>query len=313
MNFISIDFETANEKRCSPCSLGITIVENNKIVEEKYWLIKPKEMRFQAMNIWIHGIHPEDVEDEKEFDELWPELLPYFENNLIVAHNASFDVSVLRNTLDLYNIEFPSLKYCCTMLMSKNFFNYLDDSKLSTVSNHLEYSFNHHNASADASACANILIKIIDELKIKQLDELTSSIGIKLGSLFKDGYIPCKNLGSNLTSSRKNLYLKSTMDSLFDSNSLFFKNKVVVFTGPLSSMSRIQASSLIRKLGGSTGSSVTKKTDILVIGFKNIQSLNFNQMSSKLRRAIDLECNGQNIVFLNEEEFLDVLKNPPQH
>ncbi|RDY23691.1 hypothetical protein CHF27_007085 [Romboutsia maritimum] len=94
-----------------------------------------------------------------------------------------------------------------------------------------------------------------------------------------------------------------------DSETSFFKNKVVVFTGPLYSMSRVQASLLIRRLGGSTSSSVTKKTNILVIGFKNIQSLNLNQMSTKLRRAIDLECNGQDIIFLKEDEFLNILND----
>ena len=105
MNFIAIDFETANEKRASACSLGITVVKNNKIIEEKYWLIKPKPFRFESRNIIIHGIREEDVINEKEFDELWPEIKPYLENNLVIAHNASFDFSVLRNTLDLYNLE----------------------------------------------------------------------------------------------------------------------------------------------------------------------------------------------------------------
>ena len=46
MDFVAIDFETANEKRNSACSIGLTVVKNNKIVEEKYFLIKPCEMRF---------------------------------------------------------------------------------------------------------------------------------------------------------------------------------------------------------------------------------------------------------------------------
>lgn len=87
----------------------------------------------------------------------------------------------------------------------------------------------------------------------------------------------------------------------------FFKDKVVVFTGPLSSMARTKASTIIYNLGGTVGSSVTKKTNILIIGVKNIQSLAFNQMSSKLRRAIELDSNGQDIEFLHEEEFLNIL------
>ena len=52
------------------------------------------------MDSWIKH----DVKEAKEFNELWPELKPYFTNTFIVAHNASFDISVLRATLDAYHI-----------------------------------------------------------------------------------------------------------------------------------------------------------------------------------------------------------------
>lgn len=307
MDFIAIDFETANEKRYSPCSLGITVVKDSQIVEERYWLIKPKEIRFEPINIWVHGIREHDVINEKEFDELWSEILPYFENNLVVAHNASFDISVLRNTLDLYGIPYPHFNYCCTMLMSKNFFSYLDNAKLNTVSDHLGYKFNHHHASSDASACANILLKIRDELNVDCNENLFDLVGLELGKVYDNKYSPCRNLGTNLTSNRVNNLTPKSLNNLSNPSTSYFNNKVVVFTGPLSSMTRAQASSLIIRLGGIVGSSVTKKTNILVTGVKNIQALNFNQMSTKLRKAIDLDSNGQDITFINEEEFLDIL------
>ncbi|MGL5694720.1 MAG: 3'-5' exonuclease, partial [Peptostreptococcaceae bacterium] len=115
MDFVAIDFETANAQRASACSLGITVVKNNKVVEEKYWLIKPYPFKFDPRNIFIHGIREEDVINEKEFDEIWCEIKPYLENNLVIAHNSSFDFSVLRKTLDLYEIEYPNLDYACTL------------------------------------------------------------------------------------------------------------------------------------------------------------------------------------------------------
>ena len=105
MNFIAIDFETANEKRCSPCSIGIVVVKNGQVVEELHHLIRPKEMRFMPINIGIHGIRPAMVENELEFDKVWEKIKDYFQGNLVIAHNASFDISVLRNTAELYNIE----------------------------------------------------------------------------------------------------------------------------------------------------------------------------------------------------------------
>ncbi|MBE6055374.1 exonuclease domain-containing protein, partial [Clostridium sp.] len=158
MNFVAIDFETANEKRNSPCSIGIVVVKDGEIIEKVHYLIKPKEMRFMPINIGIHGIRPHMVQDELEFDKIWEKIKGYFNNNLVIAHNASFDMSVLRSTLELYNIKMPSFEYICTMKLSKNFYSNIDNARLNTVNNFLGYKFQHHDALADAMACSNILL-----------------------------------------------------------------------------------------------------------------------------------------------------------
>lgn len=46
MNFIAMDFETANYQKHSACSLALVMVENSQIVDEYYTLIKPKTKFF---------------------------------------------------------------------------------------------------------------------------------------------------------------------------------------------------------------------------------------------------------------------------
>lgn len=36
------------------------------------------------------------VQDKPRFGELWPEISQYLDGNTVVAHNASFDTSVVR-------------------------------------------------------------------------------------------------------------------------------------------------------------------------------------------------------------------------
>lgn len=316
MDFIAIDFETANEMRHSPCSLGITIVKDNKIVEEKYWLIKPKELRFTPMNIMIHGIRQSDVENEKEFDELWPEIEPYFNNTLIIAHNASFDISVLRKTLDLYNITYPSFNYLCTMVISRNFFPNLENAKLDTVNAYLGHKFNHHHASADATACANILIKIIEELKPSNLNNLSELLSIKIGYVNSDGYKSCgkisKTSKSRLTTKTTTVQSKGPISLIRDANASqtdYFKDKVVVFTGALPRMSRGEAMSIIRRLGATTGGSVTKKTNVLIVGGKKLTTLLPHEMSTKRRKAMDLISKGQSIEIISSDEFFQIINS----
>lgn len=311
MDFVAIDFETANEKRNSACSLGIAVVRNNKIVEKKYWLIKPYEMRFEPMNIWIHGITENDVVNEPQMDELWYKIKPYLENSFVIAHNASFDISVLRNTLDSYGISYPNLRYSCTVVMSQTFYPKLANHKLNTVADHLGITFKHHNALEDAVACASILIDILNDLKIDSIEELSDSLGLKIGTLYEDGYIcsgKIKDFIPERTSSRKikTKHIQLENDSLNLGHA--FANKIVVFTGPLESMSRLDAMQKIIKSGGKVGSSVTKKTNYLVTGIRSIEKLAHSMKSTKLKKAELLIKNGQDIKILSEDDFLDMFK-----
>ncbi|PJI07588.1 MULTISPECIES: exonuclease domain-containing protein [Clostridium] len=308
MNFIAIDFETANEKRSSPCSIGIVVIKNGHVVEKVYHLIRPKEMRFMPINIGIHGIRPAVVENEPEFDEIWEKIKHYFNGSLVIAHNASFDISVLRKTAELYDIELPEFKYICTMKLARNFYLGIDNAKLNTVNDFLGYEFKHHDALYDALACGNILLNISKELKCDDVNEISKLVGVTIGNVDSTGYKPSRTKGIAIkTSNRIYAHKKSRIfERLKDDE---FKNQVVVFTGRLDSMSRDEAMRLVRRLGGNTGSSVTKKTTILVTNMKDIiKDLRMEEMSNKLKRAMDLKARGQNIKFLNEEEFLSIIK-----
>lgn len=307
MNFVALDFETANEKRHSPCSLGLCVVENNEIVLEKYWLIRPYELRFSPMNIWIHGIREGDVINEFEFDTLWEEIRPFLEGKLVVAHNAAFDMSVLRQTLSLYNIPYPTFDYCCTMIMSKHFYHYLDNAKLNTVSKHLNFNFTHHHAGADAAACANILLRIAEELGTDDITELTDQVGVKIGQVFPGGYRAAGSNGGGVTSKRESILLSERSTPSYGCTTDFFKDRIVAFTGPLSSMSRSEAIALVEKCGGDYSPSVTLKTSIVITGMKDPLTLRPDQMSTKLRRAMELIGRGQKIEFLTEEQFLSLI------
>ncbi|MGL5868845.1 exonuclease domain-containing protein [Clostridium chrysemydis] len=307
MNFIAIDFETANEKRNSPCSIGIVVVENGKVKEKIHRLIKPKEMRFEPMNIWIHGIRPSMVEEEQEFDEVFKDIKHYFDGNLIIAHNAAFDISVLRNTLSLYDIEEPEFDYICTMKLSKNFYKGLENAKLNTVNELLGFKFKHHDALDDSLACSNILLNISKELETNNIKEVSKNVGVTLGKVYKGGYKPSSSKGSILKTS--NRIFETKRDDSFDIKKESLKGEVVVFTGGLKRASRDEAMRLVRKAFGSTGSSVTKKTTMLVTGIKDIKSLKRSEMSNKLRRAVDLIDLGGDIKILSEEEFFKIIRN----
>lgn len=299
MNFVSIDFETANETRTSACSIGITVVENNKIIEKFERLIKPKENRFKPMNIWIHGITEEEVESEKEFDELWPYLKKYLENSLIIAHNAYFDIDVLVSTLELYGLNLKNCCYLCTVDISKRVYEGLPDNKLSTLGEMLKLDFKHHNAKDDSMIAAKIFIDVCEYFKIEKFSDIKKKLGITPGLVFNN---------NNCLPIKENIEINKKQVSLIENDNLdteYFKDKNVVFTGPLKSMSRAKASAKIKFLGGSISNTVKSTTDIIITNL----SLDQEFLTSKLRKVKSLIESGLDVIVMREEEFLNIIHN----
>jgi DNA polymerase-3 subunit epsilon len=118
MDFVAIDFETANPKRTSACSIGMARVRGGVIVETFYELIKPVPVDFNYINISIHGITPEMVDSKPTFAELWSEIHSFIGDDVLVAHNVSFEQSVINQTLLQNGHQVPNFDYLCTLYMT---------------------------------------------------------------------------------------------------------------------------------------------------------------------------------------------------
>ena len=182
MNFIAIDFETANNNRSSICAVGLAIVENGKLVGTDHILVKPTPNYYDGYNTLIHGIDERQTKNEKTFRYLWKTLKPYFHNQVIIAHNASFDCSVLRHTLDAAKLAYPDLDYHCSYRLSQVTLD-LHSYRLHEVSRHFKIKLNHHHAESDARASALIALKLIEKNKANSLNELSTNLGFKVGKI----------------------------------------------------------------------------------------------------------------------------------
>lgn len=190
MNFTAIDFETANSKRTSICSVGLAIVENGEIVDTVHQLIRPYPDYFDGYNVAIHGIRPSDVADAPTFESYWPEMQQKIRGPL-VAHNASFDMSVLRYILDHIHQPYPATDYYCTLVMTRIVWSHLNSYKLNHMAERIGFEFCHHNAEEDAKACAMLLLALADQVGVSSVCDLQRKIPIKVGRLSHKGYVPC--------------------------------------------------------------------------------------------------------------------------
>ncbi len=184
MNFTAIDFETAHAQ--FPCEIGLSLVREGVIVESKSWLIKPA--CFPYMNPWnerVHGISTSDVAQAATFEELWSELRPYLDDQVVVAHNASFDMGVLRAALAHYDIAVPWVEYFCSVSLSRKVWKGLPSHSLGSLCTYHNIQFQHHRAGDDARACAQIVLNAFEELGVSTLADYLSQTGLKLKTLKK--------------------------------------------------------------------------------------------------------------------------------
>lgn len=161
-NFAAIDFEAANGEVTSACSIGLVIVRDDEIVERFYSLIKPVPNKYDFFTTKVHGITYKDTNHAPLFPEVWNHVKDKVKGLPMVAHGISFDERVLKALHNLYHIPYPNFKFYCTHLGSQQLVPELENHKLQTVAKHFGYDLakNHHNAVADAEACAVIAMNI---------------------------------------------------------------------------------------------------------------------------------------------------------
>lgn len=313
MDFVVIDFETANQYRTSACSLGIVCIKDNQVAFSKSWLIRPEPFFFNAINIQIHGITKHAVQDAPTFAEIWPELRPLIENQLIVAHNASFDISVLRKSLEHYGITCPDFQILCTYRLAQNAFPNLAYYRLDIISSLLDIPLTHHEALSDAHACAAILCELLRRAEIDSLTELEKYYNIHAGYHRANDrhcdYAPCSHLSHSSPSPSQQSYKElSTQfrDVEITHFTEAFANKYFVFTGTLSSISHQWAMKIVARSGGIPQDKITSKTNYLVVGIQYSPRVK-DGVSAKERLAAERKQRGQDIEIIREDHFLSMV------
>src|SRR5690242_1853900 len=137
---VALDFETANYPRNSAIALGLSVIEDGVFKETRSWLFRPpgNSIYIRPDFIAIHGIRPADLKDKPYFDGVWPEINRYLDDvDLLIAHNAAFDRSVLYSVAEHYDIPLPAYSWQCTVNIARRTWPNLFNHKLPTVCEHL--------------------------------------------------------------------------------------------------------------------------------------------------------------------------------
>lgn len=158
LDFTAIDFETANGSPASACSVGLVKVRDGQVVDRIGWFIQPPigHDHFVEWNTRIHGITADMVLDAPSWIDQLPDLQTYIDGDALVAHNAGFDMGVMKSACIATGLTVPTYSYMCSLQVARKTYH-LDSYRLPVVAMAAGFEdFPHHDAVADAEACAEI-------------------------------------------------------------------------------------------------------------------------------------------------------------
>ena len=159
--YVVFDVETPNHYNNRMSAIGISVVEDGRIVRDFYSLVDP-EQPFDWFNTRLTGISEETVFDAPSFPELWTQIEPLLSSGILVAHNAGFDMGVLRKCLQSYEIEWkPAVRGVCTVVMGRSLLPGISH-RLNDLCDYYGICLRHHQADSDSRACAEILLRYLE-------------------------------------------------------------------------------------------------------------------------------------------------------
>lgn len=337
LNFVALDVETANNAYGSICQVGVARFVDGQVAETQQWTCQPPAGldEFAPDNVAVHGITAADVADSPRFAEIFPAVTEFIGEDPLVAHNAHFDTTALRDAAEASGIAGPTLLFGCSLALARSARLGAVNNRLPTLAELFGVTLKHHHeALSDAIAAGGIIAGLAARFGHRgSLMELFHSQGFTLGELADTKITPVlrdrSGAGRALqvqgapsheavtagagTDFRDEQPSKSTApwravatpDTIPDPNPaadedgpLFGQN--VVLTGDFEPFDKGRLWQGIAEQGGQVAKNVTKKATILVIG-------EWGAKTSKEKKADEYRAKGQEISYWTAQQLFDVL------
>ena len=164
--FVAFDIETTglSPLSCKITEIGAVLVKKNEVIATFQTFVDP-ETPIPADIVKLTGITDEMVKGAPKDCEAVAEFLKFVGDRMLIAHNASFDMSFIRKVAEDNGMPFDN-SYLDTVSMSRFANPELKKHKLNIIAEYFNIGeFNHHRASDDAEMCAKIFYRMVEKLE----------------------------------------------------------------------------------------------------------------------------------------------------
>ncbi|MEC8555563.1 MAG: exonuclease domain-containing protein [Planctomycetota bacterium] len=327
MDFVALDFETANNNASSACQLGVVVVRDSEIVEEYCWLIRPQRLYFAPRNIAVHGIRPRQVADAPSMASLWKnELAELVDEKVLIAHNARFDMGVLVASLAAYDLSCPNLDFSCTRLLAQAAWPGKSRYGLKPLADWLQIQFKHHDALEDARACAEVALAAARSAKCLDLPAMEKQLQLRRGKIHQGQITSPVNLRrrkgtthggrqstdkwgfpSNAAAKIGSVDSSAIVQASAGNAPLAGKN--IVMLGPLRGLDVADTNQLIEQLGGCLQTDIQPSTHYVVACGTTLEAAGQIVCQAVAEQPESYESNSpvQGVRLLSERQFRALL------
>lgn len=171
--FVVFDIETTglDKNKNNITEIGAVKVVNGEIVDKWSTFVNPCQPIPEKI-VNLTGINDKMVKNAPKIGEILGDFFEFCRGCVLVAHNAAFDTGFIKKAAEDNGMEykFTSLD---TLMLARCMYPELPNFKLDTLTKHLHVILeNHHRAVDDAKATADVFVKMIEELREKEITEL---------------------------------------------------------------------------------------------------------------------------------------------
>jgi len=164
--FIALDLETTglDFEHDEIIEVAMVRFENGVMGESKDFLVKPKQELRHFIQM-LTGIAPEDLSSAPDFGSVAGEVRAFIGENPIVAHNALFDSTFLKNAFGNVGVSIDDVPVFDSLTLSRIAFHEVPNHKLETLVKALGIVREKaHRALPDAEACGKVFLKAFEEI-----------------------------------------------------------------------------------------------------------------------------------------------------
>lgn len=293
-SYVVIDLETTGfDPKCNEILEIVALrYENNEKIAEFSKLIKVSFL--PSFITEFTGINEDMIKNCNDISQTLKEFDDFLKSgDILVAHNAHFDINFLYDNFMCYLNKPFSFDFVDTMRLSKLINQELAHHRLKDLCN--QYNICYENAHRGEKDCELTHLCLM-ELKKTAFDN----------SLIENDVLVNNGLKTQIRQTQtKAKDIQAKIQEFDISHPLYNQNCVI--TGILGRFTRSQAMQIIADLGGINQDIVTKKTNILILGDNDYRAMIKGGISNKLKRARELILKGQDLKIISENVFYDMI------